>query len=79
MMRRALLLWLLALALPAYADARLSVLVDVLRLPQIAGILREEGLSSAEDLNTEMLNGQGGAGWHLQIEKIGRASCRERV
>ena len=70
MMRRALLLWLLALALPAYADARLSVLVDVLRLPQIAGILREEGLSSAEDLNTEMLNGQGGAGWHLQIETI---------
>ena len=71
-MRRALLLWplMLALALPAHADARLSVLVDVLRLPQIASILRDEGLTRAEDLNIEMLNGRGGAGWHIQIEAI---------
>ena len=71
-MRRALLLWplMLALALPAHADARLSALVDVLRLPQIASILRDEGLTRAEDLNIEMLNGRGGAGWHIQIEAI---------
>jgi len=71
-MRRAFLLWplLLALALPAHADARLSVLVDVLRLDEIAVILRDEGLDSAEDLNADMLNGQGGAGWQVQVEAI---------
>ncbi|OAN71489.1 hypothetical protein A8B82_04160 [Sulfitobacter sp. EhC04] len=71
-MRRAFLLWplLLALALPAHADARLSVLVDVLHLDEVALILRDEGLDSAEDLNTDMLNGQGGAGWQLQVEAI---------
>ena len=71
-MCRAFLLWLLllALALPAHADARLSVLVDVLRLDEIAVILRDEGLDSAEDLNADMLNGQGGAGWQVQVEAI---------
>lgn len=71
-MRHALLLWplLLALALPAHADARLSVLVDVLRLNEIAAILRDEGVTSAEDLNADMLDGQGGAGWQVQVEAI---------
>ncbi|QFT59975.1 hypothetical protein FIU94_14180 [Sulfitobacter sp. THAF37] len=72
MIRRALLLWplLLALALPAHADARLSVLVDVLRLDEVAAILREEGLTSAEDLNAGMLDGQGGGAWQTQVEAI---------
>lgn len=73
-MRRAFLIWplltVLALPLPAFADARLSVLVDVLGLSQVAGILRDEGLDSAQDLNIEMLNGQGGAGWQVQVEAI---------
>jgi hypothetical protein len=61
---------LMMLALPAWADARLTVLVDVLKLREAAHILREEGLVYAGDLDAEMLNGQGGAGWQVQVEAI---------
>lgn len=54
----------------AQADARLSVLVDVLRLPEAAQILRQEGLAYGDDLNTDMLAGQGGAGWDHQVKAI---------
>lgn len=69
---RAFLIWplLMMLALPAWADARLTVLVDVLKLREAAHILRDEGLTYAADLNAEMLNGQGGAGWQVQVDAI---------
>lgn len=69
---RALLIWplLAILALPAWADARMTVLVDVLKLPEAAVILRDEGMAYGQDLNTEMLNGQGGAGFQIQLEAI---------
>ncbi|WP_238935984.1 DUF2059 domain-containing protein [Sulfitobacter mediterraneus] len=63
------LLLMLAFA-PAWADARLTVLVDVLKLREAALILREEGITYAEDLNTDMLAGDGGAGWQQQVEAI---------
>ena len=63
------LLLMLALS-PAWADARLTVLVDVLKLQEAALILREEGITYAEDLNTDMLAGDGGAGWQQQVEAI---------
>lgn len=72
-MRRALTLWpllLLLSGLSVLADARHSVLVDVLRLSEAAGILSDEGIAQAQDLNTDMLDGQGGAGWQLQVERI---------
>lgn len=62
------LLWLLAL--PAWADARMTVLVDLLELRQAAVILSDEGQAHAEMLNQDMLGGQGGPGWQTQVESI---------
>lgn len=62
------LLWLLAL--PAWADARMTVLLDLLELREVAAILQEEGQAHADALNQEMLGGQGGPGWQMQIDAI---------
>jgi hypothetical protein len=72
-MRRAFLIWPFVLilgTLSALADARISVLVDVLKLDEAAQILSDEGIDSAQGLNAEMLNGQGGPGFALQVEQI---------
>lgn len=72
-MRRALALWpilLLLSAVAALSDARHSVLVDVLRLSEAARILSDEGINQAQELNTDMLDGQGGPGWQMQVERI---------
>ena len=61
---------LACLALPAWADARLTVLVDVLQLREAAAILRDEGLAHAAELERDMLEGRGGAGWRTQVEAI---------
>lgn len=55
---------------PAFADARMTVLVDVLKLPEAARILRDEGLNHAAELDADMLDGRGGAGWQIQIDAI---------
>lgn len=57
-------------AVPAFADARITVLVDVLKLAEAAQILHDEGLDHAADLNAEMLDGKGGAGWQMQSAAI---------
>ena len=62
------LLWLLTL--PALADARLTVLVDLLNLREAAAILRDEGQAHAETLNRDMLGGQGGPGFQAQLSQI---------
>ncbi|MFK7835729.1 MAG: hypothetical protein AB8B60_05870 [Sulfitobacter sp.] len=70
---RALALWPLIFlfsAVSVLADARMSVLVDVLKLPQAARILSDEGQTHAQGLNEEMLGGQGGAGWSMQVARI---------
>jgi hypothetical protein len=64
------LLWLIAA--PLWADARATVLMDVLKIEEVAQILQAEGLDYAETLNADMLNGQGGAGWQLQVGAIYR-------
>jgi hypothetical protein len=72
-MSRSIRLWPLLFLLSVtqvFADARMSVLVDVLRLPEAAQILSNEGLGYAQTLNDEMLNGQGGAGWQVQVGAI---------
>ena len=72
-MRHALILWpflVLLSALGAVADARMSVLVDVLKLNEAAAILSDEGMAHAQSLNEEMLGGQGGAGWQQQVAGI---------
>ncbi|SDG04445.1 DUF2059 domain-containing protein [Sulfitobacter delicatus] len=62
------LLWLLAL--PAWADARMTVLVDLMELREAAAILRDEGQIHAGTLNQDMLGGQGGPGWQMQVDTI---------
>ena len=72
-MRRALFIWPLLLPLWAaalWADARVTVLVDVLKLREAAEILRVEGVESADALNADMLDGQGGASWDIQVAAI---------
>ncbi|WP_370401383.1 hypothetical protein [Sulfitobacter sp. JB4-11] len=72
-MRRSLLLWpllLMMLAAPVLADARMTVLVDVLKLREAAEILRIEGVETADELDLEMLDGQGGASWQIQVDAI---------
>lgn len=72
-MLRAFVLWpvlILLSGVSALADARMSVLVDVLRLPEAARILSDEGLNHAQELNKDMLDGQGGPGWQVQVERI---------
>ncbi len=58
------------LATPLWADARAQVLMDVLKTDEVALILQAEGLEYAETLNQDLLNGQGGAGWTLQVGAI---------
>jgi hypothetical protein len=60
----------ICLALPAWADARITVLVDVLRLEEAAQILGAEGLQYGAELDAEMLEGAGGAAWQAQVEAI---------
>ncbi len=69
---RALLIWplLMLLAGPVFADARMTVLVDVLQLPEAAQVLRDEGLSQASELDADMLDGRGGVGWQMQVDAI---------
>ncbi len=62
------LLWLLAT--PLWADARTAVLMDVLKIDALAQILHAEGLDYAETLNRDMLNGQGGPAWQVQVDAI---------
>lgn len=57
-------------ALPAWADARVSVLLDALRLSDVVQIMREEGLEYADDLNADILGGQGGTLWQAQVDGI---------
>ncbi|EEB84311.1 DUF2059 domain-containing protein [Roseobacter sp. GAI101] len=64
------LFWLLAT--PLWADARGAVLVDVLKIEEVAHILQAEGIANAETLNQDMLGGKGGAGWQLQVAAIYR-------
>lgn len=69
---RAILLWplLACLALPVWADARMTVLVDVLKLREVAQILRVEGQVYAQEVNADMLGGAGGTGWNQQVDAI---------
>ncbi|WP_299961747.1 DUF2059 domain-containing protein [uncultured Roseobacter sp.] len=65
----ALCLWSLTAA-PVWANAQVTVLMEALRLPELLAALRDEGLRDAEDLNRDMLRGQGGAFWQEQISTL---------
>lgn len=67
--------WLLGItfvcmALPVWGDARHTVLMDVLKVRELAAILHAEGLSYGEDLDADFLEGQGGPSWQIQVARI---------
>lgn len=61
---------LLLAAAPAWANARVTVLMDVLQIDDVVDILRAEGFAHAEVLNEDILDGRGGAFWESQIRQI---------
>ncbi|MGC3940619.1 DUF2059 domain-containing protein [Roseobacter sp. EG26] len=60
----------LTMAVPAWSDARVTVLMDALRLPELTGIIRTEGLQDADGLDADLLSGQGGALWQTQVDAL---------
>ncbi|KIN72444.1 DUF2059 domain-containing protein [Sulfitobacter guttiformis] len=57
-------------ALPAWADARHTVLMDVLKINELSAILHEEGLEFGATLNREWLEEKGGPAWSGQVVRI---------
>jgi len=57
-------------ALPLWAGARHTVLMDVMRINELSGILHEEGLKYGASLDKGWLDGQGGALWAQQVKRI---------
>lgn len=55
---------------PGIANARITVLMDVLRIETVVQILQEEGFAYAKILEEDMLGGEGGAFWHAQVVQI---------
>jgi len=47
-----------------------SELTEVLRLDEVIGVLRNEGIGFGEELNRDMLGGLGGAFWTEQVAQI---------
>lgn len=70
-MRKLLAIFLIMLtALPLWAGARHTVLMDVLQIRELSGILHEEGLQFGATLNNDWLEGQGGPAWAGQVTRI---------
>lgn len=57
-------------AVPAWANARITLLMDALQIEEVVEILRIEGLAHADTLDAEILDGQGGAFWSSQVRQI---------
>jgi hypothetical protein len=66
-------------ALPAWADARMTLLMEALQVSEVVSILRAEGLAYGEALDADMLDGQGGAFWATQVRRIYDAQRMEEV
>ncbi|MEP0961175.1 MAG: hypothetical protein ABJQ70_15560 [Roseobacter sp.] len=57
-------------AMPVWANARITILMDVLRMTEVVNILREEGLTYGRALDRDMLDGSGGEFWQAQVDQI---------
>ncbi|HDR29263.1 DUF2059 domain-containing protein [Rhodovulum sp.] len=66
------LILLFALPLPARAgpSASLEALLSALALDDLVAVMREEGMSHADELATEMFPGRGGARWAAEVRRI---------
>lgn len=61
---------ILLTALPVWAGARHTVLMDVLQIRELSRILHNEGLQFGASLNRDWLEGQGGDTWSQQVTRI---------
>lgn len=57
-------------ALPLWAGARHTVLMDVLEISELSSILHSEGLEFGATLNRDWLDGEGGPAWSQQVTRI---------
>ncbi len=59
-------------ALPAFAQAPTDVtrLLDAMRMNEMLGVMRDEGVAYAQGLEAEMFPGRGGALWDQMVGKI---------
>lgn len=55
---------------PLWANARITILLDALQIDEIVAIVVDEGISYGEELNQDMLQGEGGAFWNGQVRQI---------
>lgn len=58
------------MAFPLWANARYTVLVDVLRVQELTAILHEEGLEFGANLSANWLGRDGGPAWRQQVARI---------
>lgn len=58
------------MALPAWSDAKITVLMDVMQVAEVVHILRDEGLQYGATLDEEMLDGEGGEFWAEQVRRL---------
>lgn len=58
------------MALPLWAGARHTVLMDVLQIHELSDILHDEGMALGATLNRDWLDGQGGPAWMVQVTRI---------
>ncbi len=59
-----------ASCLMAQGTARVTLLMDALKMAEMMQIVRTEGLDYARDLNADMLDGQGSGFWASQVDRI---------
>ena len=69
----AVLALLIPVAGPVHADA--AALFRSLGMPQIIDVMREEGMEYGETIRTDLLQGQGGAGWSATVSEIYNADA----
>jgi hypothetical protein len=72
-MRAFIMVAAMALVIPFQAvgdPARADRLIDVTRLTEVLGVMREEGLSYAESLEADLFPGQGGRAWMGEADRI---------
>jgi hypothetical protein len=54
----------------ALAQSATLPLFDLLRLPEMLEVMREEGMAYGQSIDDEMLGGQGGADWQATLEVV---------
>ena len=57
-------------AFPAWANAKVTLLLDAMQVREVLMILRDEGFAYGADLDADMLDGRGGPFWAAQLRRI---------